>query len=334
MKFNKHIRLLLPMIRTLIKTIIKMPITPLVTASISPSTKPLTNPPIKRMITGIAASTVLILISVGCMKEPKFEQNFGDEVSAQSVDKAISEIDQVDPYTIMKGEYSYVERTNQVEQMPALVTLQRADTVINKTEDAADYIFTIVAEMVELIEGQMKPSKKEFEARLEKPSILITSRPPPPDLGVSEANGKTVLNLRSLRTNDATSPVKVTYHRLTKERGMYPVPTLVQKRTDCGGLGGLECERQNLAPNSPECSALKEKFCRTPLAVTKLAFDKVVWENGVGTKASYLFIFSPDVPYFSHQLLGCAETTVPYQGQRVHIRQCEEVKDFQFGHPN
>jgi hypothetical protein len=240
---------------------------------------------------------ILVVFLSSCMKEPKFEQEFGPEVSAQEVDKAIREVETVSPYTIKQGEFAYLERTTQVETQPAIVVLQRGDTITEKTEDSDNYIFTIVSDLVELIDGQMKPSRKESTATLPK-----------------EQTGPVVhsMSLQSVHALDGTDAKKVTYHNLQKGSSFYPVPGLVQRRANCGGLS--------------------EKLCMGPLPVTRLSFDKVEWKGEVGTKTSFLFVFSKDIPYFASQLLGCAETMVPYQDQRVHVTQCEEIKDFTAGH--
>lgn len=246
-------------------------------------------------------AALLGLAVAACVKEPDFKQDFGPEVSAQAVDRAIRDAETPSPYEIRAGEFSYMERTTKLENYPPAVVFQSADTVLSKETDPDDpryWKFRIVAEIVELIEGQMVSSSKEYTPRLLKegePNVASMAWEP--------------VRTRAL---DAAAE-KVTYHRLKREASLFPVPVLVQRRSDCGRL--------------------EDAICRGGLPVTRLSFDKVIWEDGVGTKTSFLFVFSAAAPYFSSQLLGCAQTTVPYEGQRINVTQCEEVRDFTFGPP-
>jgi hypothetical protein len=258
---------------------------------------------------------VFVLIFTGCMKEPDFEQDFGDEVAAQEIDKVLNDIydSTASPYDIKKGEFSYLERTQEIESFPPILLLQKADTVTNRVDTPNEIVFTIVSEIRELIDGQMKPSREEREVPLRKPTT-----PSPMAAGDTPAEGppgavneKQLLSWKSIRQQDVQTKARVTYHRLTKKDDFIQVPPLVQTHPNCGGLGTHDCF--------------------APLPVSILRFDRVDWEGETGSKTSYLFVFSPKVPYFASQLLGCAETTVPYEGQRVKLRQCDEVKDFIFG---
>lgn len=253
---------------------------------------------------------VFVLIFAGCMKEPDFKQEFGDEVAAADIDSALKGIyDQTaSPYEIKKGEFSYMERTQTVETMPPVLLLQRGDTVTNRVDTAHEITFTIVSEIRELIDGVMKPSREEKEVPLRKESSVLSV---PADEVVGVKDNKNI-SWSAVREHDVTTKARITYHRLSKVDGFIQVPPLVQTHPNCGGLG--------------------THACHDPLPVSVLRFDRVDWDDSdAGTKTSYLFVFSPKVPYFASQLLGCAETTVPYQGQRVKLRQCDEVKDFTFG---
>ena len=240
---------------------------------------------------------ILVAFLSSCMKQPDFKQNFGPEVAATAVDSAIKGVESPSPFSIKQGEFSYLERSTKLENQQPVVVLQRGDSVTSKTEDAEKYMFTIVSDLVELINGQMKPSRKETQATLAKHVAAVATQS---------------IQWQKIRTRDVTSSQKVTYHNLKREEGFVSVPPLVQRRADCGGLA--------------------DKSCTAPLAATRLSFDKVEWDGDAGNKISYLFIFSKDVPFFSNQVLGCADTTVPYEGQRIHVTQCEEIKDFAFGH--
>jgi hypothetical protein len=248
------------------------------------------------------------------MKNPDFTQNFGDETSVEDINAALQDdSNSISPYMIKQGEFSYIEQSRYIETQQPVVILQRGDTVTLKTEDTTNFYFTVVSELVELINNEMKPSRTEQVVPLSKKGqhaantvdSMIAS------LSSPQMSAQSVHKMDT--TTDPTAPVKTTYHNFVKDQTTFMVPALVKKRANCGGLA--------------------EDICNNGIPANRIRFDKVDWDaNGVGNKMSVEVLYSKNVPYFSSQLQSCLSTSIPVADQRVKITQCSTIVDFTFGH--
>lgn len=270
-----------------------------------------------RIIRGSLApslATLLIgaLVVTGCMKEPELKANFGPEVSPTDFAAKLREVETPDAYTIKKGEYAYFIRSTVIQDQVYQLDKRWAYTVTNKTQDATDYIFTFVKEMREYDSGQEKISQDQSEVRLAK-EVATTSFIAP------QSWAKAFVTSRAQPTFTTKSESRITFHNLVMQKTSVPVPEFVQARADCGGL-------------TPE-------KCRAPLRAWIMTFDQVHWDGNEGQKYSVRWVFSPDVPYFGSTMFpspagvikACGTTQLPFQGQRVKVTQCDEIKDFAFG---
>lgn len=292
-----------------------------------------------------SALVIFLTLGTGCMKEPELKPNFGPEVSSSEFGKLLNQIESPDPYTIKKNEYSYFIRSTVLQDQVYQLDRRWAYTVTNKTEDAQDYIFTYVKELREISGDQEKISQKQEDVRLTKkapaadvaaffapvlrqntPSVHLRTLQSAVDMGTSlfiPTPSRTVpITTMSTLTPFAYRPMaegRTTFHNLKLERSNVPVPEFVQQRSNCGGLS--------------------EEKCRSALKAFVLSFDQVSWDSEQGQRYSVIWIFSPDVPYFASTMFpspagmikACATTQIPYQGQRVKVTQCDEIKDFTFG---
>ena len=111
-------------------------------------------------------------------------------------------------------------------------------------------------------------------------------------------------------------PIKVTYHNFEVKRGdVLPVPEAVRSRADCGGISG----------------------CRLNSVMIKL--DEVKWYSETDyDKMHFDFVYSKDTPYLINiqndtmgglMIMGCLSTYIPYQGRKVYVKDCVNLKDFQ-----
>jgi hypothetical protein len=96
----------------------------------------------------------LVFLLVGCMKDPGPNESFGTEVQATDLDNTLSAAQVqstiVTMPTIQTGEYSYVERTNQVETLFPVTVEIHADTVSTVADDSAKTVYTINRNMFTL----------------------------------------------------------------------------------------------------------------------------------------------------------------------------------------
>ncbi len=77
--------------------------------------------------------------------------------------------------------------------------------------------------------------------------------------------------------------------------------------------------------NSKNCKGIKD--CR--LQGDRITYDVVFLLKGGGTQTHNVeWLISPDVPYFAAILKQCSTTIVPIDNQRVLVKQCNEVVDF------
>lgn len=297
-------------------------------------------------MTKISVKISLAFVGVGilnaCMKDPELKPSFGPEVSSQEFSESLNQVEVPDPYTIKKDEYAYFIRSTVLQDQVYQLDKRWAYTVTDKTADATDYIITFVKETREMDGNQEKLYTAQDSVKLAKEvpaSTVIAAATSPESLGrvgsVRPRNLKlsdfvfkpsliegSPIELNSTLTAFSFRPQqasRVTFHNLKMETTRIPVPEFVQQRADCGGLS-------------------TEK-CRASLVAYVMTFDQVIWDGDQGQRYSVLWVFSPDVPYFGSTMFpspagvfkSCGTTQIPFQGQRVKVTQCDEIKDFTFG---
>lgn len=265
-----------------------------------------------------------------CMKDPELKPDFGPEITSEDYARAMNQVELPDPYTIKKGEFAYFTQETYLEGRPFNLDRRWAYTVTNKVDDVAnnEWVFTYLREMREYVGGQEKVSTDTSTARLTKKAASIDST----DLSLlalsAEKKGisfSEVRPLRSLSKIQAQAAQKEkTYHNLKLQKGFFPTPEFVQNRANCGGRDPGKC--------------------KDPLKVAVLSYDVVDWKEN--QKFHVEWVISPEIPYFGSARLNladpedsfpgvvrsCVSTNLPVQGQRVRVTQCDELKDFTFGH--
>lgn len=285
--------------------------------------------------TGLVLSFAAALLS--CMKDPELKPDFGPEITSADYAAAMSQVELPDPYTIKKGEYVYLTTETFLEGRPFNLDRRWAYTVTNKEDDVPnnEWIFTYIYELREYIGGQEKISTNTSTARLEKKAAVVETTGPSPmaqfnppagiaaaSKGISFSEVRPLEALNKVQARAATN--EKTYHNLKLLKGFYPTPDFVQSRPDCG--------RKDPAK------------CKDPLKAAVLSYDVVDWKEN--QKFHVEWVISPEIPYFGSSQLNltdpnesfpgvlrsCVSTNLPIQGQRVRVTQCDELKDFTFGH--
>lgn len=249
------------------------------------------------------------LLLTSCLKPPELEQDFGLESPYEDVSNALNQTPYISPHTVEQNEFVYYERWQQIETLKPELALQRAHTVTKKEDQGDHYLLTIITEIREPVNGQMKPSLSENQARLDKPTTLF-------QLANMFLKIQTPLSLPIVTFGEKIRPkqestAKVTFHNLKTKNLNWKIPTLIKERPDCGGLTPTQCQ--------------------DGVAAVEVSFDRVLWETRGGDKTHFIFTYSDQVPYFANQLSACMEAKLDYQGQRLNLVQCESVRDFTKG---
>ena len=277
---------------------------------------------INKTFAKFSLTAISLAFASSCMKAPDLKADFGPEVSNQELAKLLSEVETPDPYTIKAGEYAYFTRSTNIADQIYQIDQRWAYTITSKTEEANDYVFKYVKDLREYIDGHEKPSSYQHTVRLEKkPTNSISSMTPTEFAKTFHQSAALdpIMTLGALNTNGSSirpAGKRVTFHNAKLQKGHVPVPDFVQN-----------------------CGRLPSDKCRGALKAFTLSFDQVVWDGDQGQKYSVSWLFSPDVPFFGSTMFpdppgviqSCSSTQLPYQGQRIKVTQCDEIKDFTFG---
>jgi hypothetical protein len=287
---------------------------------------------------------LILFLLVGCMKTPEINKDFGPEITPVVINQALTDAKTASTSTtinnILKGEFVYIEKSNQIENLFPMVIQQKGDTVSDRQDQTDKIIYTITRELkeIDVSTGTSKDSKTQETACLEKvagacgpasaaaaPSTSNTTvsipssinihslyTNPPPELMKFNERMKD-LSLSAIVKQMATDPTQqFTYHNLKTRESTMPTPGLVSLRPNCGGRG--------------------QDKCGSPMKTYEVTFDEVDWlSEQYPVKYSYKLVFSPDAPFFSSLMSSCGATTIPYENQRIALLQCENALDFTVG---
>lgn len=284
-------------------------------------------------LTFVAITLPLVLLAfVGCMKKPEIKADYGPEIPITDIQKSIKDVAPPDIYSMRKGQYVSIDETQAIDVQIPITRAQRLDEITNfqdgtTTDGQPIGTLTFRVTLSELIDGKWNQSIQD-NLNVSYLKNIATSAASTEVLArkLKENSG---LSIQSLKKMDAVSPVKVTYHNLTQETGVMPVPAAVSKQADCGGLSDLAC--------------------KNGLRYIQVKFDRVVWDSDThGTKTSLTFIYSSDIPTYvydwsnmneleiTNQIKTCAQVWVEVDTgqeskQTVPVLNCAEVRDFHFG---
>ncbi len=280
------------------------------------------------MFTFIAILAPVILFAfLGCMQKPDHTPDYGPQVAMEDIQKAVFDNVPPNPLGMKLDQYVSIDLTQVIDTRPPVTLSQKMDKIVayDPTTNPSEIKWTFLVDTNELNEnGVWQNSKQYYDLVYQKDSQKSLSFSQ--DIRATPSK-MTAYTLKALAAEDATKPVKVTYHNLQREDGYMPVPLLVQNRPDCGGV----------------------KDCTKGLRFIRISFDRVIWDTEVhGTKTSFRVTHSPDIPTylvgwgdpeglsFSNQFQFCMQTWLELsegqQKQVVPVQQCADMRDFQFGH--
>jgi hypothetical protein len=281
-----------------------------------------------------------LLASTSCLKPPSMSDDNGPAVPADQVQKAILDAwDNADFDSVRLNEFLYVEQDQKISSLDPKVVYKEATQVISRVEsaDTIDYKFLIRSQAME--NGSFKPvTAFENNISIPKTSPSLTEIPPSaeekavfPDsvetLQKSMAKGSVGLRAGGNQSqflgvltvqNMLLACVKdqnwdVTCHNLQVSEGKRSAPTGVSSKPNCGGV--------------PNCE----------IRYKKISFDLVVnlvdeeTNTTRAEKVNYELVFSPDVPYLSRLMDFCYLGMVPTASQKVIVKICNKVQNFETG---
>lgn len=239
-----------------------------------------------------------------CMKKEGFENDNGPQATTAEVQSAlINAWGNVDPATIAKGEFVYVEKNQSIEGMPAKIVMQDAITVADRTVTPTEIQYKLYHQTNEIIDGQSKVSTKEEILTIPNTANVVTAQ----QLGV--------INFQSLLfACEKADKWDVTCHNLKTFEQKEDPPELVRKQSNCAGIPGCKITKKYVS---------FDLVLKTPLANGQTIEEKVNYKVGI----------SPDVPYLSRMMDFCFRGLVnvgnppaPYL-----VSLCDKVENFRTG---
>jgi hypothetical protein len=215
-------------------------------------------------------------------------------------------------------EYTSIEKDQKISSLDPVVfskeLIQVTEKVKNTAENSTDYTLVIQSTTLDK-DGSFKPvtsserkvSVENQSAAVQAQSIKLLAAQEHP-LGI-----ETILSL--LPVCHKMTGWDVTCHNLSVTQGMRTPPTGIASLPNCGGI--------------PNCQ----------ISFKKVAFDIVVNttdSNGNGHQDKYIqeLTMSPDVPFMSRLLEYCQQALVPTNTQKVLVKICNRVQNYQAGKTN
>jgi len=287
------------------------------------------------------ALMALLITTTSCLKAPSETDSNGPAVAADEVQKAIlTAWDSADFNSIKLNEFLYIEQDQKISTLDPKVVYKEASQIIARTETATTINFKFLIRSQAMENGNFKPVtsyENDIESTKTNPSFtdplstaMADGKALPKsvdELQRSMANGSVgvrsgsginhflgVLTIQNMLSACVKSENwDVTCHNLRISEGVTSPPTGVSSQQNCGGI--------------PDCQ----------IRYKKIAFDLVVnfTDEDSGSqrteKVVYEMTISPDVPYLSRLMEFCYQGMVPTASQKVLVKICNRVQNFELG---
>lgn len=265
-----------------------------------------------------------LILTVGCMKKPSEDVDYGPEVNVNSIADAIS--DATGPYApdqIKKLESSQVDYTRQIHGKTTIDLLKRTTTLVKDRalkNNQIQFTFNTIETYYDPT-GELPPDITETDSNecvnvttLEPENCSVATLGTKPNAPAKKLG--TMSNSPEVRLYASNSGKDKTYHNLNVSRSIIAPPDKVKDLSNCGGLAN--CEMHAIV----------------------IQYDVVFWtELEAGQKFAVKRTFSPDSPYLSREIENCitGAIPVPKPGQdpasapRLLLTECNRVEDFRSG---
>lgn len=306
------------------------------------------------MIRKSLLQALVCLMTIGlcssCVKSPQLDaQDTGVAVESLAVQKAVALAwGDADPALILrKNDFAYIETDQAVQGYDPRLVTQSGITVSDRSISSDQKLVhhRVLFQLAEIdSSGGSKTSTTAEDFDVENTLSVPT---PAPTLAavsskslsaaaltsdfvktlVSAADGSGQVRQHALSIDVAANlfqicalqtPANVVLQcfNLVTSSEVRPAPDLVAAQPNCGGLPGCQMHVNNVAFD-------------VLLTTTK--------PDGVSTqKIKFISSISPDVPYFARVLDYCTLglVDVPSMGQKVLVKVCDHLKNFNYGDPD
>lgn len=272
--------------------------------------------------------------SASCMKKPNLHDDDGESFSSANLEDALSNAwGDSDPLTMAQSEFSYTEKSMQIADFPARVTLQDAKTIILVEEDAEKKAFTIGQQTAEVADGtvskpfasQRKVSVKKSTAAVMDVRNLTRAAIYAAAVGGDPANSVVPLEATSalplgielvgglMGACEKADDWDVECFNLRVWTTTEPAPESVAAQPNCGGVPGCQLHKRNIS------------------------FDLVVnstdpdTQTKIRNKVIYTVKVSPDAPFMARVTDFCYQGIGTAQNMKFPVTVCQTIRNFQKG---
>lgn len=297
----------------------------------------------KRLL-GLLFTIVVSLSTTSCLQPPSETDDNGPAVAASEVQNALlSAWGNADFSSTLQDEYLYIEQDQKISNLEPRVVYKESTQITHREPDPenAEYLkYKMLVRFTSLENGVFNPItsvEDEFsvlntEPPLTTPQASASSAKFPESVealqksmqsgtvgllsGESRNHFLGVLTVQNMLLSCVKAPDwDVSCHNLQVSEGVRSAPTGVAGRTDCGGL--------------PNCMVRYKKVSFELVVNLPAAADQPARSE----KVIYDLVFSPDVPYLSRLMDFCYQGMVPAGSQKVLVKICNRVQNFERGTP-
>ncbi len=266
-------------------------------------------------------------LTTSCMKKLSEDDSDGPVANATDVQQSLLKAwGNVDPATIQKNEFMYIEKEQKIHDYPAKVVMQEGITVADRQIDTANdqIVYTLLHQINDLSGEESKLSTTEEKIAVPNTQSLVAETMG--DLqtaGVHERDEhgevkQLNLGIQTIQ-NMLMACVKgadwnVSCHNLKYREELRAAPEYYQNQPNCGGLANCK------------------------IRVRIVSFDMIVTtqtnqSTAQKQKVQYTIATSPDVPYLSRLMDFCYRglVYVPAAGQKILVSMCSYVRGLKPG---
>lgn len=269
--------------------------------------------------------------SASCMKKPNLRDDDGESFSSANLEDALSGAwGETDPLTMQQNEFSYTEKSMQIADLPARVTLQDAKTIVLVEDEADKKIFTIGQQTAEVTDGvsskpfstQRKINVKKSNASIMEIRNLTRNAIYAAAVGADSTTSVVPLEAVSalplgielvgglMSACERADDWDVECFNLRQWTSVEPAPRDLASQANCGGI--------------PNCT-LKKRNVAFDLVINSTDPDS---QTKVRNKVIYTVKVAPDAPFMSRVTDFCYQGIGTAQNVKFPVTVCQTIRNF------
>lgn len=285
---------------------------------------------------------LLACLATSCLQPPSKTDDNGPAVSASDVQDAIADAwGNVDFSETRLNEYLYIEQEQKISTLDPRVVYKESTQVTDRAVNGEDVTYKMLVRSTSLENGEFKPvTSLEDEITVRNNSTSVTQKS-----STATAKGEFAASIEQLQKSMQNGTVglmsgdsrnhfigylavlnllgncvakegwDVHCYNLHITQGVRSAPTGVSSQPNCGGLANCQVRYKEVS---------FEMVVNVPEKDGGSHPEKIVYD----------IVLSPDVPYMSHLLEFCFQGMVPAGSQKVVVKICNRVQNFEPGTPN